>query len=233
MSEERKNAALKKVADAVANLDLEHINSVVKEALGAGVSAYDVATKGLGKGMDIVGKKYENHEFFLPELVVAGEVMYSGLEVVKPQLEGKKEPHSGVIVAGTVEGDIHDIGKNLFVMLATASGFEVHDLGNDVSAEKFVSKVKEVNAGFVGLSALITTTMDKMKSIVDALKKAGVRNKVKVIVGGAPLTESFAKKIGADAYAPDALDGIRLCKKWTEEKTKGKGKSSAARKKKQ
>lgn len=115
-------------------------------------------------------------------------------------------------------------------MLATSSGFEVHDLGNDVSAEKFVSKVKEVNADFVGLSALITTTMDKMKSIVDALKKAGVRDKVKVIVGGAPLTESFAKKIGADAYAPDALNGIRLLKKWTEAKTKTKAKPSTTKK---
>lgn len=232
MSEEKKNAALKKIADAVANLDLEHIKNIVKETLAAGVSAYEIAAKGLGKGMDIVGKKYENHEYFLPELVVAGEVMYSGLDVVKPQLEGKKERSSGVIVAGTVEGDIHDIGKNLFVMLATASGFEVHDLGSDVSAEKFVNKVKEANADFVGLSALITTTMDKMKSIIDALKKAGVRDKVKVIVGGAPLTEGFAKKIGADAYAADALDGIRLCKEWTQGKTEGKEKPSAPKKKK-
>jgi corrinoid protein of di/trimethylamine methyltransferase len=232
MSEEKKNAALKKIIDAVSNLDLEHVKNIVKEALSAGVSAYDIAAKGLGKGMDVVGKKYEDHEYFLPELVVAGEVMYSGLEIVKPQLEGKKEKSSGVIVAGTVEGDIHDIGKNLFVMLATASGFDVHDLGNDVSAEKFVNKVKEVNANFVGLSALITTTMDKMKSIIDALKKAGVRNKVKVIVGGAPLSESFAKKIGADAYAADALDGIRLCKDWAEGKTKAKGKPITQQKKK-
>nr|MDO8100043.1 corrinoid protein [Candidatus Njordarchaeota archaeon] len=231
MSEEKKNAALKKVADAVANLDLEHVKNLVKEALSSGVSAYDIAAKGLGRGMDIVGKKYENHEYFLPELVVAGEVMYSGLEVVKPQLEGKKEKSGGVVIAGTVEGDIHDIGKNLFVMLATASGFDVHDLGNDVPAQKFVNKVKEVNANFVGLSALITTTMDKMKSVVDALKNAGVRDKVKVIVGGAPLTEAFAKKIGADGYAADALDGIRLCKEWAEGKTRAKEKQIASKKK--
>jgi 5-methyltetrahydrofolate--homocysteine methyltransferase len=204
---------------------------VVKETLDAGVSPYEVAAKGLGKGMDIVGKKYENHEYFLPELVVAGEVMYSGLEVVKPLLAGKAERGKGVIVAGTVEGDIHDIGKNLFVMLATAAGFEVHDLGNDVSAKKFSEKAKEVDADFIGLSALITTTMEKMKSVIDELKKAGIRDKVKVIVGGAPLTESFAKKIGADAFAADALDGIRLCRQWSEKKAAPTQKPAVKKKK--
>jgi corrinoid protein of di/trimethylamine methyltransferase len=219
LSDKGKTGLLDKVANSVANLDLEHIKEVVKETLDAGVSPYEIAAKGLGKGMDIVGKKYECHEYFLPELVVAGEVMYSGLEVVKPLLAGKQERGKGIIVAGTVEGDIHDIGKNLFVMLATASGFEVHDLGNDVSPRKFAEKAKEVHADFVGLSALITTTMDKMKSVIDELKNIGIRDRVKVIVGGAPLTDSFAKKIGADAYAADALDGIRLCREWSEKKS--------------
>jgi 5-methyltetrahydrofolate--homocysteine methyltransferase len=231
LSEKGKNLLLDKVANSVANLDLEHIKDVVKETLDAGVSPYEIAAKGLGKGMDIVGKKYENHEYFLPELVVAGEVMYAGLEVVKPLLAGKTERGKGVIVAGTVEGDIHDIGKNLFVMLATAAGFEVHDLGNDVSAKKFVEKAKEVNADFIGLSALITTTMDKMKLVIDELKKAGMRDKVKVIVGGAPMTESFAKKIGADAFAADALDGIRLCREWSEKKAASAEKTAVKKKK--
>jgi 5-methyltetrahydrofolate--homocysteine methyltransferase len=231
LSEKGKNLLLDKVANSVANLDLEHIKDVVKETLDAGVSPYEIAAKGLGKGMDIVGKKYENHEYFLPELVVAGEVMYAGLEVVKPLLAGKTERGKGVIVAGTVEGDIHDIGKNLFVMLATAAGFEVHDLGNDVSAKKFVEKAKEVNADFIGLSALITTTMDKMKLVIDELKKAGIRDKVKVIVGGAPMTESFAKKIGADAFAADALDGIRLCREWSEKKAASAEKTAVKKKK--
>lgn len=231
MSEKGKNLLLDKVANSVANLDLEHIKDVVRETLDAGVSPYEIAAKGLGKGMDIVGKKYENHEYFLPELVVAGEVMYAGLEVVKPLLAGKTERGKGVIVAGTVEGDIHDIGKNLFVMLATAAGFEVHDLGNDVSAKKFVEKAKEVNADFIGLSALITTTMDKMKLVIDELKKAGIRDKVKVIVGGAPMTESFAKKIGADAFAADALDGIRLCREWSEKKAASAEKTAVKKKK--
>jgi 5-methyltetrahydrofolate--homocysteine methyltransferase len=231
LSEKGKNLLLDKVANSVANLDLEHIKDVVRETLDAGVSPYEIAAKGLGKGMDIVGKKYENHEYFLPELVVAGEVMYAGLEVVKPLLAGKTERGKGVIVAGTVEGDIHDIGKNLFVMLATAAGFEVHDLGNDVSAKKFVEKAKEVNADFIGLSALITTTMDKMKLVIDELKKAGMRDKVKVIVGGAPMTESFAKKIGADAFAADALDGIRLCREWSEKKAASAEKTAVKKKK--
>jgi 5-methyltetrahydrofolate--homocysteine methyltransferase len=231
LSDKGKNPLLDKVANAVANLDLEHIKDIVNETLDAGVSPYEIAARGLGKGMDIVGKKYESHEYFLPELVVAGEVMYAGLDVVKPLLTGKKERGNGIIVAGTVEGDIHDIGKNLFVMLATAAGFEVHDLGNDVSAKKFAEKAKEFNADFVGLSALITTTMDKMKSVIDELKNAGIRNKVKVIVGGAPLTESFAKKIGADAFAADALDGIRLCKDWSEKKG-GPARKPVAKKKK-
>ncbi len=231
MSDKGKNALLDKVANAVANLDLEHIKDIVKETLNAGVSPYEIAARGLGKGMDIVGKKYESHEYFLPELVVAGEVMYAGLDVVKPLLAGKKERGNGIIVAGTVEGDIHDIGKNLFVMLATAAGFEVHDLGNDVSAKKFAEKAKEFKADFVGLSALITTTMDKMKSVIEELKNAGIRDKVKVIVGGAPLTESFAKKIGADAFAADALDGIRLCRDWSERKG-GLAEKTVAKKKK-
>jgi 5-methyltetrahydrofolate--homocysteine methyltransferase len=219
LSEKGKTALLDKVANSVANLDLEHIKDIVKETLDAGVPPYEIAAKGLGKGMDIVGKKYESHEYFLPELVVAGEVMYSGLEVVKPLLSAKAEKGRGIIVAGTVEGDIHDIGKNLFVMLATAAGFEVHDLGNDVSPKKFAEAAKEFHADFVGMSALITTTMEKMKSVIDELKNAGIRDRVKVIVGGAPLSESFAKKIGADAFAADALDGIRLCRAWGEKKS--------------
>jgi 5-methyltetrahydrofolate--homocysteine methyltransferase len=213
-ADSKRDSQLQKVAKAVSDLNLEHIKEIIKEALDAGVPAYEIVAKGLGKGMEIVGQKYEAHEYFLPELVVAGEVMYSGLENLKPLLRGKVSESKGVIVAGTVEGDIHDIGKNLFVMLATAAGFEVHDLGNDVSAEKFVQKIKEVRADYVGMSALITTTMDKMKSIIDELKKAGLRDKVKVIVGGAPLTEAYAKKIGADAFAADALDGVRLCQQW-------------------
>lgn len=226
-----KSSAVEKVANAVANLDLEHVKSIVQEALDAGIPPYEIAAKGLGKGMDIVGKRYENHEYFLPELVVAGEVMYAGLDVVKPLLKGKKDESRGVIVAGTVEGDIHDIGKNLFVTLATAAGFEVYDLGSDVSPKKFVEKVKEVNANVLGVSALITTTMDKMKNVIDELEKIGIRDKVKVIVGGAPLTEGFAKKIGADAFAPDALDGVRLCRQWIEQKTKSKEKAGASKKK--
>lgn len=181
-----KSSAVEKVANAVANLDLEHVKSIVQEALDAGIPPYEIAAKGLGKGMDIVGKRYENHEYFLPELVVAGEVMYAGLDVVKPLLKGKKDESRGVIVAGTVEGDIHDIGKNLFVTLATAAGFEVYNLGSDVSPKKFVEKVKEVNANVLGVSALITTTMDKMKNVIDELEKIGIRDKVKVIVGGTP-----------------------------------------------
>jgi 5-methyltetrahydrofolate--homocysteine methyltransferase len=218
----KKDSQLQKVAKAVADLNLEHIKDIVKEALSVGVPAYEIVAKGLGKGMEIVGQKYEAHEYFLPELVVAGEVMYAGLDDLKPLLQGKAAESKGVIVAGTVEGDIHDIGKNLFVMLATAAGFEVHDLGNDVSAQKFVQKVKEVKADYVGMSALITTTMDKMKSIIDEIKKAGLRDKVKIIVGGAPMTEAFAKKIGADAFAADALDGVRLCQQWGGAKTKAK-----------
>jgi corrinoid protein of di/trimethylamine methyltransferase len=224
----KKDAQLQKIVKAVADLNLEHIKEIVKEALSAGIPAYEIVAKGLGKGMELVGQKYEAHEYFLPELVVAGEVMYSGLEDLKPLLKGKTAGTKGVIVAGTVEGDIHDIGKNLFVMLATSAGFEVHDLGNDVSPQKFVEKVKEVNADYVGMSALITTTMEKMKSIIDELKKAGLRDKVKVIVGGAPLTEAFAKKIGADAFAADALDGVRLCQQWGE---KGKSKPPTSEKK--
>lgn len=218
----KNDSHLQKVAKAVADLNLEHIKDIVKEALDAGVPAYEIVARGLGKGMEIVGQKYEAHEYFLPELVVAGEVMYAGLEDLKPLLKGKAAESKGIIVAGTVKGDIHDIGKNLFVMLATAAGFEVHDLGNDVSAQKFVQAVKEVKAEYVGMSALITTTMEKMKSIIDELKKAGLRDKVKVIVGGAPLTEAFAKKIGADAFAADALDGVRLCQQWGGAKTKQK-----------
>lgn len=164
--------------------------------------------------MEIVGQKYEAKEYFLTELLGAGQVMNEGMEELRPHLEAAKVKHIGKVVLGTVEGDLHDIGKNTVKMLFTATGFGVYDVGVDVSPTKFVEKVKETDAGIVGMSAMLTVTMPAMKAVIEELRKSGLRQKVKVIIGGSPVTDEFAKEIGADYAANDAAEGVRICKQW-------------------
>jgi len=209
---------LGKLRDAIVNLDIEGVQKACREAIDAGISAYRAVTDGMAKGMEIVGEKYENGEYFLAELIMAGETMKEGLKVLEPYLKSGEVKRAGRIVIGTVKGDLHDIGKNVVVTLLNAAGFEVIDLGVDVPPEKFVEAVKQNNPGIVGMSALLTTTMIEMENVIKALKEAGLRDKVKIIIGGAPITQEYAEKIGADAAAQDAVEGVNICKTWITKK---------------
>jgi 5-methyltetrahydrofolate--homocysteine methyltransferase len=201
------NQEFKKIVEAILVGDVEKTKALTQEILNKGVSPHDVIEKGLMEGMNLVGDKFENREYFLPDLLVAAEAVKRATEIIKPHLKGEKG--RGTVVIGTVSGDIHDLGKNLVVSTLEASGFRVVDLGVDVPSEKFVNAVKEKKANIVAISALITTTMLGMKDIIDAMVKDGIRKEVKVIVGGAPLDEEFARKIGADRYARSSRDATR------------------------
>ncbi len=197
----------KEIVEAILVGDIEKTKALTQDILNKGVSPHDVIEKGLMEGMNLVGDKFENREYFLPDLLVAAEAVKRATEIIKPHLKGEKG--RGTVVIGTVSGDIHDLGKNLVVSTLEASGFKVVDLGVDVPAERFVNAVKEEKANIVAISALITTTMLGMKDIIDAMVKDGIRKEVKVMVGGAPLDEEFARKIGADRYAKSSRDATR------------------------
>ena len=178
--------------------------ALVQEELNAGVAAKEILTEGLIKGMGVIGEKFKNNEVFVPEVLIAARAMNAALAIFRPALaEAGVEPY-GTAVICTVKGDLHDIGKNLVKMMIEGVGIRVIDLGVDCSAEKVVEAVKEHDAKVVCLSSLLTTTMLYQKEVIDALKAAGIRDKVKVMVGGAPVTQAFADEIGADAYTPDA-----------------------------
>ena len=209
---------LARLRDAIVNLDIEAVQKAAKDAIDAGIPAYKAIVEGMAKGMEIVGKKYEDGEYFLAELIMAGETMKEGMAVLEPYLKVGDIKSAGKVVIGTVRGDLHDIGKNVVVTLLKAANFEVIDLGVDVSAEQFVEAVKEHNPDIVAMSALLTTTMIEMENVIESLKKSGLRDKVKIIIGGAPITPEYAKKIGADAAAKDAVEGVRRCSEWVEAK---------------
>jgi len=205
---------LAKLRDAIVNLDVEAVQKAAKEALEAGIPAYKAVVEGMAKGMEIVGQKYEAGEYFLAELIMAGETMKEGMAILEPHLKAGDIKTAGKVVIGTVRGDLHDIGKNIVVTLLKAANFEVIDLGVDVSPEQFVEAVKKHNPQILAMSALLTTTMIEMESVIESLKKSGLRDKVKIIIGGAPITPEYAKKIGADAAAKDAVEGVRICSEW-------------------
>uniref|UniRef100_A0A7C2V9V5 Cobalamin-binding protein n=1 Tax=Ignisphaera aggregans TaxID=334771 RepID=A0A7C2V9V5_9CREN len=209
---------LAKIRDSLANLDLDGTIKYVEEALNKGIDVVTVIEKGLSEGMKIVGERYERGEYFVADMIMAAEIFNEVMGILKPRiLESKGEiKHVGRVVIGTVYGDIHDIGKNLVIAILEANGFEVIDLGVDVPVEKFVEAVRQYKPEILGMSALLTSTMVHMKDVIDALKREGLRDKIKVIVGGAPLTEEFAKSIGADAYAENAFKAAEVCKRLVE-----------------
>lgn len=169
------------------------------------------------KGIQIVGKKYENGEFFLPELIMGGEAMKEALKILESEIKkrGEKREIPGKVVIGTVEGDIHDIGKTIVASMLSANGFEVFDLGTDVTTDAFIAKIKEVGANILGMSALLTTTMSNQVKIIKVLSSEGLRDKVKIIVGGAPTSQSWAEEIGADGYGENAIEAVRVAKQLT------------------
>jgi 5-methyltetrahydrofolate--homocysteine methyltransferase len=203
---------LEGIYNAVLDGDAAGAKAGVQAALAAGVPAETILKEGLIAAMAEVGRLFEANEYFVPEMLVAARAMQNGLALLKPHLAAGGATPMGKVIVGTVKGDLHDIGKNLVAMMLEGSGFEVVDLGTDVSPDKFVKAVIEHKPNVIGMSALLTTTMPSMGNTVKALEEAGLRENVKVMVGGAPVTDEFAKKIGADGYSPDASSAVRLAK---------------------
>jgi 5-methyltetrahydrofolate--homocysteine methyltransferase len=200
--------------DALSNAVISgNVNQVVestKAAVAAGTPPIDIINKGLIAGMNVVGARFKAGDMFVPEVLMAAKSMAAGVEIVKPLIAEADVVVAAKVLIGTVKGDLHDIGKNLVAMMMESSGYEVVNLGVDIAPDKFVAAVKEHKPDVVGLSALLTTTMPAMKDTIDALAEAGLRDSVKVIIGGAPVTSDFAKEIGADGFAPDAASASEL-----------------------
>jgi 5-methyltetrahydrofolate--homocysteine methyltransferase len=203
---------IQSLQENVINGQKAEVESLVNQALEAKLPAEEILNTGLIAAMKEVGARFEAGDFYVPEMLIAARAMQSGLAILKPYLQQGGIESSGKVVIGTVKGDLHDIGKNLVAMMLEGAGFEVVDIGTDSSPEKFLEAIKTSNAKLVGMSALLTTTMSNMKLVIAALKDAGVRDQVKVMVGGAPVTDTYAKEIGADGYAPDASRAVTLAK---------------------
>jgi 5-methyltetrahydrofolate--homocysteine methyltransferase len=205
-------ATLQEISEAVIAGDLpktvELTNALLAEGLRPGV----IITQGLIPAMNVVGEKFTNREYYVPDMLISARAMQGALKILKPMLVESEQQQLATCVIGTVKGDLHDIGKNLVSMMLEGSGFTVVDLGADVDIHRFVEAIKDNQAQIVGLSALLTTTMTVMKDVIAALEEAGIRDKVKVIIGGAPVTKKYADEIGADGYAEDAPTGVKIAK---------------------
>jgi 5-methyltetrahydrofolate--homocysteine methyltransferase len=195
------------MADALIRGQAPKVKELVQAAIQEGAEPADILTKGLIAGMSVVGERFKKNEIYVPEVLIAARAMHAGMDLLKPLLTETGVQPKGVYAIGTVKGDLHDIGKNLVMMMIEGAGYQVIDLGVDVTPEKFVQSVKN-GAQVVGLSALLTTTMPSMRTTIDAIKAAGLRDKVKIMVGGAPLTQAYSDEIGADGYAPDAATAV-------------------------
>ena len=191
----------------------EQVKEQVKAMLDVGVPPLDIINQGLIAGMNIVGPRFKKGDMYVPEVLMSAKAMAAGMELVKPLISGNDLKPLGVILLGTVKGDLHDIGKNLVGMLLGSGGFTVINLGVDIDPDKFVEAVKTHNVDILAMSALLTTTMFKMKDTIELLQEEGLRDKVKVIIGGAPISQDFADQIGADGFASDAASAVDLCKK--------------------
>ena len=203
-------AHIQKIHDGILAGDREGVVEGVQGALTANTSAETILKEGMMSAMTEVGRLFEEGEYFVPELLVAARAMQGGMEILKPLLVAEDVEPAGKVVIGTVKGDLHDIGKNLVGMMLEGAGFEIHDLGTDVEPEKFVEAIQSTDARIVAMSALLTTTMTSMPVTIEAIKAANLRGKVKIMVGGAPVTDAFAEQIGADGFAPDASQAARL-----------------------
>lgn len=203
---------LQKIYDCVLNGEMDEVSEHVQAALDAQLGPGTILNEGMISAMQEVGRLFEEGEYFVPEMLISARAMQTGLALLKPYLVQADVKSAGKVVMGTVKGDLHDIGKNLVAMMLEGAAFEIVDLGTDVSPEKFVEAVKTHRPQIVGMSALLTTTMPNMKTTIEALKAASVRDQVKVIIGGAPVTEAYARDIGADGFAPDASRAVTLTK---------------------
>jgi len=203
---------LKNVSEALQRGDAKKVEELVKQALEENLLPKDILENGLIKGMDIIGAKFKKNEVYVPEVLIAARAMHTGMSILRPKLAETGVKNLGTVAIGTVKGDLHDIGKNLVKMMLEGAGFEVIDLGVDVTTEKFVEAVKEHKPNIIGMSALLTTTMVNMPEVIKALEAAGLRDKVKIMIGGAPITQNYADQIGADSYSPDAASAVDKAK---------------------
>jgi 5-methyltetrahydrofolate--homocysteine methyltransferase len=209
-------ADLQAIADNVIKGQAPAVTEGVQQALDEGVPVKDILHKGLIAGMDVVGQKFKNNEFYIPEVLIAARAMKGGMALIRPKLLAEKVEPLGKVSIGTVKGDLHDIGKNLVAMMLEGAGFEVIDLGVDVSPDAFVASVTEKGAQIICMSALLTTTMPSMQTTIDAVKEAGLKDSVCVMIGGAPITQDYANKIGADGYSPDAASAAEKARELIE-----------------
>ena len=200
------------LADEVVKGQADEVRNLVNKALSDEISAEDVLNNGLVAGMNVVSEKFKNNEFFIPEVLVSARAMTAGLNILNPLLAAANVKAKGKVVIGTVKGDLHDIGKNIVGMMLQGAGYEIIDLGADVPKEKFIESTQKEGANMVGMSALLTTTMAGQKTVIEKLNEQGLRRKVKVLVGGAPANALWAKEIGADAYAENAVEAVKKAK---------------------
>jgi 5-methyltetrahydrofolate--homocysteine methyltransferase len=203
---------LQEMATSLYNGDDTKVAALVQQALDEGMGPGDILNGGLVAGMDEVGKDFKAGELFVPEVLIAARAMHAGMHILRPLLAESDVPSAGKYIIGTVKGDLHDIGKNLVKMMMEGAGFETIDLGTDAEPADFVNAVQEHKPDVLGMSALLTTTMVNMRATIEALVEAGVRDSVKVMIGGAPVTQAYADEIGADAYAPDAASAVDVAR---------------------
>ena len=203
---------LQDIAENLMKGKANDVKTLVEQALGEGLAPGDVLNEGLLSGMNVIGARFKKNEVYVPEVLIAARAMKAGMEILQPELASAGVEPIGIAVIGTVKGDLHDIGKNLVGMMLEGAGFKVVDAGIDVAPEKFIEVAKDSNASVIGVSALLTTTMTNMKAVVDAVKGSDLNDKVKVMIGGAPVTQAFCDEIGADGYAADAASAADLAK---------------------
>ncbi|MHA1132343.1 MAG: cobalamin B12-binding domain-containing protein [Candidatus Helarchaeota archaeon] len=204
---------LSELENNIINIDLDKAEALAKQLLESKGNPNEIINT-IMKAMEVVGQKFQEEEYYLTELVMAGEIVKTILAIVEPLLQSEESAPKITIVIGTVQGDLHDLGKNIFATFANSAGFKVVDLGNDVPAQTFIDTVKRENAKVLGLSCLLTATDKELNKVIDLLKKEGIREKVMVIIGGAAVTEELVKEVGGDAFAPDAITGLQQIKEW-------------------
>jgi trimethylamine corrinoid protein len=218
--EKKMSKEIESLKQAVIEGDAESVASLTQKALDAGIDPIDILEKGISEGAQTVGEQFENMDIFLTELMLSGEAMMAGLEVVLPQLKSEDVPQKGKVVVGTVRGDVHEIGKNIFKSLLVANGFEVSDIGVDVPTSKFIEEAEKINADIIAVSALMTSTLGGQKDVIDFLEQTGDREKYIIMVGGGPSNQEWADEIGADGFAETAPEAVRVATKLIEDRRK-------------
>lgn len=203
---------MKRLADAVAEGDDELTVELTKKAVDAGMEPVHIINDGLTIGINVVGERFEAGEYFLPDLLLGAKAMEAGINILEPLMAGTEREFLGRVIMGTVKGDLHSIGKNIVIIMLKAAGFEVFDMGVDVPPGKFAEEIKRLKPNIIGISALLTSTVGQQEEIIEYLKEEGMRDQVKVMIGGAPISQSWADKIGADGYAEDAINAVKVAK---------------------